>query len=552
MAVRGLRRILAVGFVVWCAQLFREGAGPIVAAPAPDAPAFDSLVVAPAAFSPNGDGKQDSVRISYRLRDSTHVTIRVTTPGGTQWVDSLLSNALQRPGVSHTVAWGGFAAGDTVAVPDGDYEIHLSGNSARGPIPENQRYVRVDTRTAVAVIDSLDPNVYTPTVEGTRSPARVGVRVSDSQPGDSLNVLLRVTGATGRTFRLRLQQNTQVLQGDGFYWAVCDSCTRNRAVPDGSHKVTATTRDAAGNTTTSPAVHLDKNVLGPKPTVTYPSPGTVKYVQRADSLVGTAWDRHGVASVWAWIAGTADSTPDSIPLPGSVRPGDSLYVFRADLASRLAAEDHYRLDLRGADSFGVRDSLRYTIVVDRTPPKAPILSPWPAPVSKSQNLDVRLVFDPADRVYQAAYSSDSTPLDWTAVTNDSSALFVIPLQVGANALSFATRDSALNESPSETLTVVWETSRGLYCPERFHAGDRIQVHMGDVPGAGVEVRVLATDGSMVQRFEDSSSKLVYQFVWDLRTPEGAEVKNGAYLVTALLREAGGRETRIRKLIAVLE
>jgi hypothetical protein len=100
--------------------------------------------------------------------------------------------------------------------------------------------------------------------------------------------------------------------------------------------------------------------------------------------------------------------------------------------------------------------------------------------------------------------------------------------------------------------VAWETGRGLAVPERFHAGNSIQVHTGDQPGNGVELRIFATDGSLVQRFEDPSSKRVYEFVWDLRNPDGRRVKNGAYLLQARLRNADGSEERWRELIAILE
>ena len=549
MAERGLRRILAVGCILWFVHLLTEPARLAGAAPAPDALAFDSLVVTPPTFSPNADGQQDSVRISYRLRDSTHVTIRVTTLGGATTLRTLLADALQTTTSPPPVWWNGSAPGIGV-VPDGDYEIRLSGITTTGSLLENQRQVRVDTRLPVAVIDSLEPSTYTPTVPGSRSQVRVRARVTGSDPGDSLQVQLHVNGDPERSLRIRLQQNTQVLQGDGFYWAVCDSCARSQSVGDGLHAFSATTRDAAGNGGTSAEVWLDKDIRGPRPVVRYPFPGSIAFVQHADSLVGTAYDRHGVGAVWMRIGGVVDS----IALSGGVPPGDSIYVFRADLASLLAAEGRYQLQLRGQDALGVQDSSKYTVVVDRTAPGKPRLSPRPGPIAKSPELDVTLALVAADRVshYRVLGAGDAIVKDWTRVSNPDSVQVIVLLQPGANALSFTTRDSTLNVSPPETLTVVWETSRGLACPERFRAGNQIQVHMGDAPGEGVELRILATDGSLIQRFEDSSSKLIYEFTWDLRTPEGRKVKNGAYLLFARLREAGGGEVRIRKLIAVLE
>jgi flagellar hook assembly protein FlgD len=100
--------------------------------------------------------------------------------------------------------------------------------------------------------------------------------------------------------------------------------------------------------------------------------------------------------------------------------------------------------------------------------------------------------------------------------------------------------------------VVWETSTGVVASERFHAGQSIQVDVGDTPAASVSVRILALDGSLVRTFTDASSKRVYSFPWDLTTPDGRAVKNGAYLVVARVVYSAGTESLYRQMIAVAE
>jgi len=544
---RRLRQFAGVLAIAWL--LAPAARAPLSAPRTPEPPtiAFDSLVVSPASFSPNGDGVQDQVTIGYRLRDTTTVRCFVTPLGSSDTVRTLLRDSTETPR-AYALIWNGRDdSPDTLVVPDGDYEIHFEGQeTTSGALLVNQRRVRVDTRAAVATIDSIQPRVFTPTVAGTPSVQRIGLQVVDSEPGDSLNVRVHIPGSTPRSYRMRLQQNRQDLQGDGFYWVVCDSCRSNSAVPDGIYSVTAATVDAAGNTHTSTGAQIDKDIRGPTLTILHPLAGSVAHVQHADSLVGRAYDRNGVAGVQVEV--------DTLPLEstGGVPPGDSAYVFVTDLSTALATEGRYRLHLEPVDAAGVLNARVYTMVVDRTPPAKPRLDPRPGPVSKIDKLDVRLTFDLADSVYQVIRTGGSQPADTSRVTTPGAAQLQVLLRPGINALTFAVRDSALNVSPPETLTVAWETSRGLAVPERFHPGNTIQVHMGSVPGNGVEVLVYATDGSLVQRFEDTSHKLVYTFTWNLQNPQGLRVKNGAYLLLARVTNADGSIERFRRLIAVLE
>ena len=66
-----------------------------------------------------------------------------------------------------------------------------------------------------------------------------------------------------------------------------------------------------------------------------------------------------------------------------------------------------------------------------------------------------------------------------------------------------------------------------------------------------DARILALDGSLVRTFDDATARLVYTFPWDLTTPEGRPVKNGAYLLWVQVRYPDGRETLFRKMIAAV-
>lgn len=507
--------------------------------PRPAVILFDSIQVSYPQFSPNADGVKDAVDVAFVLRASAEVTIAVT-PALLESprrelvsADTLFANLRQR------VTWDGRI--DNLVVADGEYWLRFTGTTLTGHTPvANMRSLWVDTSAPVPQITSIEPPIYTPGVQNASNVLRVRVHVSGANLGDSLQVSLR----TAKPLALRL---VDAFLGDGDYQAKCDSCATPRTrVPDGIHDIQVRASDPAGNEAEVTG-QVDKDIVGPSMRVTYPSTASEIHVQAADSLRGTAWDRHGVRQVQLEIMSPADTLVQL--LSGSTAGGDTLR-FTTDLASPLAAEGRYQLHFFGTDTHGVADTLDRVMVVDRTSPPQPRLSPRPGPVYKLQQLNVSVVVDSAG-TYKLVRSGGATDPESLTVRSGRMTVAVL-LDPGANHLKFEGIDRAGNVSPPETLTVRWETSIGPSFPEHFKSGNEIQVSAGSVPGRGCEVHLYATDGTLVQRFESHESKYVYTFEWDLTNPSGRRVRNGAYLMQVLLYTGGGSTERWRKLIAVLE
>jgi flagellar hook assembly protein FlgD len=95
--------------------------------PGPPPLELSGLVVSPAAFTPNGDGRGDTTKISFTLSVSALVTASVLDSAGTA-VRTLVSKKGFGPG-RNAITWDGTRANGT-AVPDGAYRLRLTAETA--------------------------------------------------------------------------------------------------------------------------------------------------------------------------------------------------------------------------------------------------------------------------------------------------------------------------------------------------------------------------------------------------------------------------------------
>jgi hypothetical protein len=517
---------------------FDPGAAPRAASGSQPGPPgivfFDSIAQNARSFSPNSDGILDVAAFSYRLTESGRVTIRVQRTGTTV-ADTVVVDEAEVTGRSYTKFWYGHSTSGARSA-EGLYEVVFKDSTLAGRIYLNTRQVRLDVTTPQAQILEVAPPVYTPTV----APSKVRVRVAVTRSvldDDSLQVHLTPSD----TLRFRIVDGFH--GGEGEYVAECVNCG-GAQLHDGVYAVKARVHDRAGNSMEATS-SLDKDVIGPKFRMTHPGIGTSFFVPRADWLTGLVHDRHGVSSVRMRV--DPDTAYVALTLE-SFGPPDTMSTFRADLATRLAAEGRYTLRLRAWDRHGVEDNTLLKVKVDRTPPGQPRFSPIPGPVTKTSPLRMVLRIDTAD-TYEVLSRIGDAPVDSTR-NPSSETIFFLALRPGPNRISFAAVDTAGNVSAAESTTVAWEPSRGLVAPERFRAGNVIQVQGGPEGASGAEVRIYAVDGSLVRKFTSGESAITYTFTWDLNTPDGRRVKNGAYLVQARLLGAGG--VRMQQMIAILE
>ncbi len=92
-------------------------------------PVVSEHFASPGIISPNGDGRDDAARVSFRLSETTRVTLEIRTAAG-ELVKSLLSSALLEPGY-RTALWDG-KNGTGATVPNGTYAYRIDGVDLAG------------------------------------------------------------------------------------------------------------------------------------------------------------------------------------------------------------------------------------------------------------------------------------------------------------------------------------------------------------------------------------------------------------------------------------
>ncbi len=509
---------------------------------------FDSVRVTNPVFSPNSDGVKETVSFALTLVEDTVVDVHVTPRGLPDTVAVLVDSMVPDPRVQFTFSWNGIGS-DSLVQPDGDYTVTFAGVTvALGDSLFLQRQVRIDVTAPTVEILAVDPQNYAPTTLHPGVIPKIRLRVSQSQLADSVSVNI-VGSAVDQPLAL-----AGGFSGDGDYVVPCSDCPVNAIFPDDAYLITAAAGDAAGNSTLDSAT-LDKNLDGPQFSFERPrdnaaneDPSGRFHFQFVDSIVGAATDeRHTVDSVSVAIAFAGDTTHVFVPPRDTTL--STTYRFNLDVSSLLTAEGAHDLEFTGFDVARLSGRGGLTLVLDRTPDAPPVITPPLPGVTKQQILQFTVTVD-IDAIAEVIIDGGTGPPDELPVSVDTFS-WQRTLAPGPNLMSFQTVDYAGNISVADTMTVVWDTGVGLAIPERFEPGQSIQVDVGDEPAQHVLVRVLAVDGSLVRTFQESASRLVYTFPWDLTTPEGRPVKNGGYLVWVRVRYPDGREDRFRKMIAVV-
>ena len=91
-------------------------------------PEIINVYVEPKTFSPNGDGINDTVRVSYQITKASQVRIYVTDAKGGFY---LIQAPVASDQALHSFQWDGTAGGGAV-LPDGTYQFHIESTDAAG------------------------------------------------------------------------------------------------------------------------------------------------------------------------------------------------------------------------------------------------------------------------------------------------------------------------------------------------------------------------------------------------------------------------------------
>lgn len=264
----GVRRAVLAAFVLLVAA---TGAAFFVAQDLKTGPSILQQVGVYPVVSPNGDGRKDGARISFKTRETDDVTVEVVDEDG-----DVVREILDRRIEAYTptqIRWDGRGESRSV-VPDGLYRYRVTlrrqGRSITVP-----RAFRIDTTPPRPRILGIGPVAtprpqpeLLPTVDG--EPARVTFEAAGSRP----RILLFRTGPG----RPRPAMAPVELEDGATQWT-WDGTVGGRRVSPGTYLVVVEVRDQAGNIGTS--VPLGRSGL---PVTTYASglPGrggiTVRYL----------------------------------------------------------------------------------------------------------------------------------------------------------------------------------------------------------------------------------------------------------------------------------
>ena len=185
------------------------------------------------AFSPNGDGRQDTLGVSGRFSET------VTWSAAFQRLDGSVLRTVAGTGNSYDATWDGKVAGSPA--PDGDYRFVVRADDAWGnPTGSRSLTFSVDTvapsLSAPAVTSMV--STFSPNGDGAGDSIKIGFSTSeagfiDTSVRDASNVVVR-------------SYATATIAGSGSVTWLGDA-TSGATVADGRYSLTLAPRDLAGN-----------------------------------------------------------------------------------------------------------------------------------------------------------------------------------------------------------------------------------------------------------------------------------------------------------------
>ena len=324
---------------------------------------------APAAFSPNADGRSDALRIAYRLdRVVDGLTLRILRAA-----DRTLVGSRDLPGLAagaHVYDWDGQFGG--VAVPGGMYLVQLValvGTVSYGwpaadledpDIPTTDQQVTIATAPPSLSAVAASPAIISPNGDGTRDMTEL-----TASADAAANWSLRVTDVGGTTVR--------TWNGDGASltatWNGRDGA--GAVVPDGAYMVTASATGPAGTGVDSSArvdvdTHAPSGALTVEVATRFAGASARTFTPNGDGDQDTATLRWSLGEPAAGRLYVRSSTRTiwSAPIPSGL--GGAVTWDGRDFAGLRVASGTYALVAVVADPAGNRSTIQDTVIVSKT------------------------------------------------------------------------------------------------------------------------------------------------------------------------------------------
>ncbi len=328
-------------------------------------PAMTAATLGPAAFSPNGDGIADRVRVTGKAAGAAIAWRLDVTRGGTT------IRTLVGAGSTASTAWDGRDGSGTVP-PDGPCTVTLRFFDAAGNTAARSWTVVLD-RTKPVVTLGTQPGTFSPNGDGAAETASIAWTSSEPATGT-----LSISGSSGRVALRRAVAGA----AGGISWSGRDGA--GRAVADGRYTATLAVRDAAGNATTRRiAVIVDRTARGLRW-----STGQF-YPQDGDRLAATArisWTLVRSARATLRIVDRSGAVIRTVFVRASEGPGLHGFTWNGTTGTGAwAAPGTYTAVLTVVSPLGT-STLTRSILAD-----AFVLAPSSATVAGGKRLSVRIV-----------------------------------------------------------------------------------------------------------------------------------------------------------------
>gem|GEM_PF-1954884 len=541
---RALRTIVMVGFAITVCTA-------VVAVDAPRGNAGiigGAFTATPPAFSPNGDGQNDTTRFAFTLSDTAaSLSLIVFASDSITPVDTLIAPAAESQTGAHAAGWNGLRY-DGMLAPEGAYIVSLTARPFGGSDTTVTVPVFVDLTPPVLSITGVSPAVYAPGLAGQPSVLTVTFHLagvsppSGGRPPDELQPELidptgvRVADAdiAGRlSFEPALPITTPPSVTSNGDYSLLWAAQGQPGVADGTYRVVLTAVDAAGFASFD-TVAAVVDVFAPTVHFTNIAGGAI-LAMVPDSLRGFAADVGGVDSLFFRFGSTAFS-----PIPVARISGDTTF-FAVFLTDSVTVDSTYSVSLRAVDAVGrpALDDLQFTL--DTTAPLPPALDPftgaWHAPEFPLAG-EAPPEAGPGGivRAYNNGVFVDSV----LTITSRRFSLSV-PLAPGQNRLTARYVDVAGNTSiPSNAIDVPYDTGAGLFLPVPFTPGDSFQF-IPTAPTNGAEIRIYDLSGQLVIVLQRTVAAATYEFSWNGRNADGVGVDRGPLVAVAIARGQGSGE-----------
>lgn len=498
------------------------------------------------AFSPNGDGAQDSTIVSFTLsEDSPLLAVVVFESDSVTVVDTLLAPGAMPAGAGEA-PWRGTYRNGT-PVPEGLYIVTLSARGTTKPDTSSSLPVAVDnTRPSIQILLS-EPGIYAPGLAGTPQIYSVTFLASNTSPTYGLPTLadqlaVEITDPAGAAVASdTLVEIVPAFIGEDGTFELRWDASKLAALREGFYEIDLTVADKAGHSALA-TDHANFDVSNPEIGFVNVTEGQITKVA-PDSLYGWSWDRNGIDSLYAKYGDAL-----SYQLIENASIVDDTTLFAIPLADSFTQEGTYKLTFRAKDGVAA-DTGRVTVrglqfTIDRSAPEAPSLEPFhgiwrhPTFVLRGQwTGDPEII-----RIYRDGVQVDSI---FTILVQEIE--HPVALNPGVNLFTVTAVDEASNEGPpSNEVKVTFENQAGLFIPAPFRRNDSFNLNLGQTANEAT-IRLFDLAGDPVIVLTRTTPATSYAFVWDGLNGDGEEVKKGPLVAVAEVRYEDGNTDIFREI-----